>query len=106
MVTKSDQKALKKVRSKFTAMEVIVPKEIPIHHFSSKGLNDALDKLGWSLDSKGFIKNKNNDFVKCEHCDKRLSTVELSAFSPGSIKQLCSDIDCFIVDMHRREKKR
>ena len=100
---KSNRKTLKKTVKSIKVMGENV--ENTIYYFTTEGLLISLEKLGWRIDKKGYILGKDNNPIKCDCCKKPLTDKELSAFSPGSVKPLCSDIRCHVVDAYRRDKK-
>lgn len=77
-----------------------------IYYFDEEGIKNAFEKLGWKFNKKGYVLDGNGVSVKCVCCKTPITKTELSAFSPGSVNPLCSDIRCYMVDMLRRERMR
>jgi hypothetical protein len=65
----------------------------------------AIEKIGWTFDSKGVIYTKQGNIVTCEVCGDVLRLDNLGSFFPGSIEPVCSKFQCFLAEMERVDSK-
>lgn len=63
--------------------------------FGKVGLKNAIKKLNWQINRDRIIDSK-GEIVKCSICGNSLKINNLSAFFPGSVKQVCEKPECFI----------
>jgi hypothetical protein len=65
----------------------------------------AVEKIGWTFDSKGVIYTKNGNVVTCKICGDVLRVDNLGSFFPGSIEPVCSKFQCFLSEMENVDSK-
>jgi hypothetical protein len=65
----------------------------------------AIQKIGWSFDSKGVIYTTHGNILMCKICGDVLRLDNLGSFFPGSIEPVCSKFQCFLAEMARVDSK-
>jgi hypothetical protein len=68
-------------------------------------VSKAIERLGWTFDSKGVIYSGHGNVVQCKVCGDFLRLDNLGSFFPGSIEPVCSKFQCFLAEMARVDAK-
>lgn len=68
-------------------------------------ITKAVEKIGWTFDSKGVIYTERGDIVTCNICGDTLRLDNLGSFFPGSIEPVCSKFQCFLAEMEKVDSK-